>query len=192
MNELDHILRALDERELALAVGKQHDEARLRYTLSSITVEDFAAFERLIGDYYAYHFSSCVAPGAQLPEFEARQRAKELLERSVRDQGGTLASLCADAIDGRDGGTRRVLDLICDGLKHESQSRYIESVFDRFVAPTSFDEKVEIIRQLMQKFANILPRSMNTSRPEQYAHDYKQFVRAFADALRNVARAARR
>lgn len=192
MNELECILRALDERELTLAVGKKHDETRMRYPLASLTVSGYAEFERAIGDYYAYHFSVCVASGAKLPEYEAKQRAKQLIEEEYRRHGQSTNQACADAMDGVNGGMRRILDIICDGLKRESQGNYVEQIFDTYVAPNSFDDQVEIIGQLMQRFSTILPRSVVEGRPEKYAHNYKQFVRVINDALRNVARESRR
>lgn len=192
MNELDRILRALDERELAIAVGRKHDDARLRYSLRSLSVESYSEFERIIGDYYAYHFAACVGSGARLPDFEARQRAKRLIEDEYRQQGQSLNQACDDAIEGMNGGMRRLLDIICDGLKRESQANYIEQIFDTYVAPNRFEDKVTIISQVMRQFGNILPRSVLDKRPEEHAHNYKGLVRVINDSLRRVAKETRR
>jgi hypothetical protein len=188
MNELERILRALDERELARAVGKKHDDARSRYPLGNPAINDYADFERIIGDYYAYHFSACVGAGAKLPDYEAKQRAKQILEEEYRQQGQSINHACEDAMHGVNGGIRRVVDLLCEALKRENQANYIEQIFDTYVAPNSFDQKLELIRQLIQRFATILPRSVVEGRPEQYAHNYKQLVRAINEGLRRVAR----
>ncbi len=193
MNELEQILRALDERELNLAVGRKHDEVRMRYPLQRVTVEDFREFEQIIGDYYAHHFGACVAPGARLPPHEAQARAKQLIEDEYRrTRGQTLNNACDDAMEGREGGMRKLLDILCDGLKRESEANYAAGVFDRFVVPNRFADKVELIRQLIGRFSGILPASVVHGQPEEFAHDYKDFVRVILDSMRSTARVARR
>ena len=75
MSTAQQIMHALSEVEIAQAVGKRHDDARLRYPVSG-PVSDFAGFERAIGEYFAYHFSTCIVDGARMPLFEAQERAK--------------------------------------------------------------------------------------------------------------------
>lgn len=192
MNELQQILRGLNERELALAVSKKHDDARGEYSIRGVTVGSYSDFERVIADYYAYHFSTCIAPGAKLPAFEAKQRAKELLAEEYRRHGLTVHNACEDAISGVNGGLRHILDLICDGLKRESEYRYAEQLFDTYVEANGFEGKVEIIRQLLAHYPTILSDTVNPRRPEAQANDYKLLVRAILDARREVGKAARR
>ena len=82
-----------------------------------------------------------------MPTSEAYGRAKELLEREYRKRNGDIVSAFNDACDGTNGGLRAVLDAIADGLKAEVIERYITDVFDRYVAPNSWESKVDIIRQ---------------------------------------------
>jgi len=192
MHELDQILRLLDERELMRAVGSKHDDERLRYQPASLTVGSFAEFERAIGDYYANHFQECVATGAKLPDFEAKQRAKAIIEAAYREKGGTIAEAFTDASDGLNGGMRHMFDLIADSLKQESVRNYVESVIDRYVTPVSHDEKVEIIKQLIALLPENYRGGIDTKHPERYAHDYKQIIQAFVRIRRDAVRPFRR
>ena len=77
-------------------------------------------------------------------------------------------------------------------MKGEALERYVNSIFDRFVSPVSWSEKVEIIRQFIARCGVDLSRSLNTGEPERYARDYKSLIRSYVDGLRQTARVFRR
>ena len=192
MPSITGLLNELDEREMAQRVGLLHDEARMRYPLHSNTVYDFNEFSRAIAEYYDYHFTACVSRGGRLSLSEAAGRAKELLEKEYRRRQGDIISAFNDAHDGTNGGMRVVLDTLAEGLKTDSVERYIRDAFDRHVAPNSWEDKVEIIRQFISHCGPVLSPSVRTDQPERYAHNYQELIRAFVDGLKRASTVFRR
>ena len=188
---IEELLRSLDAREIAQAVGNEHDNARLQYRLEKNTVDSFDEFETLLGDYYSHHFTKTVSRGGELNHFESVGRAKEILTQRLRREGGNLTSAFEDARDGSNGGMRKLLDLIADHLKDESQERYIQSVFDRYITPNDFEEKVNIIQELIRYYGRGLPDSFQTDRPERYATNYIELIRAIVERNNAVSQRMR-
>ena len=192
MVSIGSLLAPLDERTIAQRVGIPHDEARMRFPLESNTVRRFDAFSDIIGDYYNYHFTQCVSNGGSLPRAEAAGRAKELLEQEYRRRNGDIVSAFNDASDGTNGGLRVVLDTIAEGLKAESVKRYMREVFDRNVAPNSWEDKVEIIRQFIRRCGMDLSASIRADQPERYAQNYNELITSYVEALQRTSSVFRR
>jgi len=192
MSSIDSLLSELDERTIAQRIGILHDEARMRYSLMSNTVRSFDEFTSIITDYYTKHFSICVSHGGSLSMSEAASRAKELLEREYRRRGGDIVSAYNDAHDGLHGGVRGVLDVIAEGLKAESVERYIRDAFDRYVAPNSWEQKVEIIRQFIAQCGIHLDSSIQTDQPERYSSSYRELIESYVSALQRTSSIFRR
>lgn len=192
MAAIHSLMAELDERTIASLQGIPHDEVRMGYSLNSNTVGSFYEFKNIITDYYNHHYTNCVTRGGRLPTSEAYGRAKELLEREYRKRNGDIVSAFNDARDGTNGGMRLVLDTIADGLKAEVIERYITDVFDRYVAPNSWEVKVEIIRQFISCCGSMLSSSIVTSQPERYARDYSSLIRSYIEGLRRTSSMFRR
>lgn len=189
---IDSLMSQLDERTIAGRIGIVHDEARMQYHLNSNTVSNFSQFRNIITDYYNYHYSRCVIRGGSLPSMEAYSRAKQLLENEYRKRGGDINTAVQDAIDGTNGGMRGVLDILADGLKAEVVERYITDLFDRYIAPNSWDQQVEIIRQFITYTGHTLSGSVDTGKPEKYARDYSSLIRSYTDGLQRTSAMFRR
>jgi hypothetical protein len=192
MSAIGDVLQALDERTIAQKVGIPHDEARMRYPLRSNTVADFDEFSTVIGDYYNHHSRQCISRGGTMSSSEAQGRAKEALEREYRRRRGNIVSAFNDAHDGTNGGMRVVLDTIAESLKAESVERYIRDVFDRYVAPNKWEQKVEIIRQFIAQCGINLSTSIQANQPERYAQDYVELIRAYVTGLQQTSSVFRR
>jgi hypothetical protein len=192
MASIENLLAELDERTIAQRIGVQHDEARMQYQLRSNTVESFDEFNRIISDYYNHHFTTCVSRGGSLPLSEASGRAKELLEQEYRRRNGDVVMAYNDAHDGTNGGLRVVLDMIAEAIKAESIERYTRDVFDRYVTPNSWEQKVEIIRQFIAQCGVSLSSSIRTDQPERYASNYQELIRAYVSALQGTSSIFRR
>ena len=192
MASIGNLLAALDERVVAQHVGLAHDEARMRYQLSSNTCQDFDDFSDAIGRYYDYHFTTCVTSGGGLSRSEAAGRAKELLEQAYRRRNGDIVTAYNDAHDGTNGGLRTVLDTIAEGLKTESIGRYVRDMFDLHVAPNAWEQKVDMIRQFIAQCGQALASSIRADQPERYAQNYMELIRAYVDALQRTSTVFRR
>ena len=194
MSNIDDLCAAINEAAIARHVGIAHDEARLAYHLpgNKNTVTNFDEFNALIADYYNHHLTQCVTHGGGLAGFEAAGRASEILESEYKHQGGDLMSAYRDAHDGTNGGMRIILDIIADHLKTESAERYVRAAFHRYVDPASWDERVEIIRQFFDRNPHVLPLSIDKNRPERYAQNYDELIKAFMDGLKTFFKSSRK
>jgi hypothetical protein len=187
MAAINSLMAELDERTIASRIGIAHDEVRMQYHLGSNTVGSFNEFSSIITDYYNYHYTSCVSRGGRLPAGEAYGRAKELLEREYRKRNGDIVTAFNNAHEGTNGGMRDVLDTIADGLKAEVIERYITDIFDRYITPNSWEDKVEIIRQFISYCGSMLASSIVASQPQRYAHDYSGLIRSYIDGLQKTS-----
>lgn len=192
MGTIHSLMAALDEREIARQVTMAHDEARMRFQLPANTVRDFDQFAAVITDYYNYHYTTCISRGGRLSNADAYAEAKDSLEREQRKRGGDIVTVFNDAHDGTNGGLRVVLDTIADSLKADAVERYTEAVFDRHVAPNSWDQKVEIVYQFITCCGHMLANSIVTSQPERYAHDYSDLIKSYVEGLRRTSSIFRR
>ncbi|MBI1390116.1 MAG: hypothetical protein GC154_16870 [bacterium] len=192
MTSFTSLIAALDERNIAGAVGLMHDEARMCFPLQSNTVSSFDEFSAVIGAYYNHHFSMAVSHGGRLNPGEAVGRAKELLEREYRRRNGDVVTAFNDANDGTNGGMRRVLDVLAEGIKAECIERYIRDAFDRHVTPNAWEQKVEIIRQFIQQSGPFLASSIQRHQPERYAQNYEELIRSYVKALQETSSVFRR
>jgi hypothetical protein len=192
MSTFKSLREALDERVLSERITIPHDEARLKYRLTSNTVRDASEFERIIGDYYAYHHGQCVSHGGKLPEFQAVQAAKRIIENVYRRRNQTILNAISDGTTGNNGGMRQMLDFLNDALKNESLESYIEETFDRHVQVDSWTQKVAVIREVQVEFGHLLPERIRARAAEELAANYKDLLRGIIDGLRETAAAFRR
>jgi hypothetical protein len=177
MNTLDLILKELDETYIAEFVTRIHDETRMQYPLHSIVVKDDIEFDDIIADYYNYHFTKCISSGGILSRSEAAGRAKEIIERAYKAKGMDKLNAYSDGKIGTNGGMRSILDIIMESLKEKSIEMHIQDVIDRHVQPSSYDEQVEIIRELIFRIGG-LSKYIDKSRPERYARNYEELIKA--------------
>lgn len=188
MATIQSMLSELDERTIAQQVSIKHDETRIRYPVSTNTVNSYNEFSDRIANYYNYHFVSCVSYGGALSTSDAASKAKKLLEQESRRNGrGDIVAVYNDARDGTNSGLRRVFDLIAEGLKNEAVDNYVTDVFDRYIEPNSWDQKVDMIRQFIAHCGVNLSRDIQTNKPERYASSYKEIINAYVQALRQTS-----
>jgi len=192
MGSLESLLEAMDELAIARNVGIPHDEARMNYSLSKNTVGNFDEFVDVIADYYNHHFSKCVVHGGTLSRTEAAGRAKEILEQEYRRLGGNVNTAYNDAHEGISGGLRIVIDRLAEKIKADSVERYIRDAFDRYVDPTSWEQKVDIMRQFIARHGRMLSSSTQIDQPERYAQNYEELIMAYVEGLKKTSSVFRR
>jgi len=191
MTDIDALVNAVKDTALAREVWLVHDEARARYRLDFNTVNNFRSFEDEIAKYYNYHYCKCVSNGG-LSRTEALGRAKELLEREYRRRRSDIVGAFNDSRDGTNGGLRSAVDAIAEGLKLECTERFVLDQFDSRIPPDDFEAKVSIIRQFIARFGDQLGDSIQLNRPERYAHDYRDIIRAYVANLDQTSSLLRR
>ena len=188
---IKELLAAASEQEIARQVGNRHNEARLRYSAPMISIENYREFEALITHYYQYHYSLCVSQGGQRSSADALQEAIKIIEGAYRRQRVNINSAYSDALNGTNGGVGEILNLLADGLRIDAEENYLNSVFDRYVARGEYSEQVDIIRQFFEHCSVALGQDIDVSKPERYARDYRDLIRSYLMALREIHRPMR-
>jgi len=192
MGSFATILEQLDERYIAKKIGIPHDEARASYRLATNTAADIDKFRQIIGDYYNYHFTTCVSRGGNLPAAEAQGKAKGIVEQVYRSRGSDFVGAYNDAHEGTNGGLRIILDAIAQHLKEEAIEHHITKVLDDEIKPNSWNDKVDIIRQFINYCGPGIATYLDTSEPELYAQNYTELIRAYIDSIRKTSSMFRR
>jgi len=192
MEAVDYLMPAIGEVTIANKVARLHDEIRMKYSLKTNTVSSFKEFEDKISGYCSYHMSRAVLHGGHLSRSEAAGRAKEIIDQEYRRHHGNINTAYNDAHDGTNGGLRIILDLIAERLKAESVERYIRNTFDRYVDPTSWEERVEIMRQFLSRYGHMVSSSIRVDQPERYAQNYEELITEYVRALQKTSPIFRR
>jgi hypothetical protein len=192
MGVLDSMLQELDELYITQNVMSGHDEARMQYRLESVTVESDAEFDEVIADYYNHHFTRCISGGGSIPRAEGAGRAKQIIEQDLRRHGRDILDAYKDGKDGSNGGMRAILDIIMEHLKAEAREHHVKDVFDRYVAPSSWEEQVAIIKELLVVLKRTGATGFDYDHPERYAKNYEELIRAFSEGLQRSASRFRR
>ena len=191
MSVLKRIMKELDEIYIIENVTKCHDEARMKYRLDSITVSDDHEFNRVIGEYYNYHYSQCFSSGGKLSLDDASEEAKEIIFRTYQQRRMDKLHAYSDGKQGTNGGMREILDIIMDSLKEKAVQSHIRSVLDRYIQPSSFEEQMEIIKELIDKIEG-MPTYIDPKHPERYARDYEDLIRGLVESKRIIFSKLRR
>lgn len=188
MSSIDSLLEAISPRIIAKRVHIPHDEARASYPLSRNVVSDSREFEHIIGDYYNHHHASCISRDHTFPRREAETRAKAIVEVQYKKYPQPLIAAFNEALEGTNGGLKHVLDLIADSLKYDATRNYIRSEIHRSVRWDRWEQKVELIRQLIRAQPQVL-RDYQGCNPNEFASDYEPLVQAIVEALSGVQNA---
>ena len=187
---IDSLLQELNEENLIRKVGLPHDEARNSYRITKNTVADYREFEQEIAQYYNHHHQQVY--GVSFPDYVAREKAKAILNRQYGRSHGDEKTAYNDAHLGTNGGLSAVLSAIADSIKHEARTQYGQDLFNRYINPMEYQEKVEIIRQFFQRVGHLLPPGFELSNPARYCNDYMGIVDSYVQSMNQVASQMRR
>jgi len=187
MASIENLMAELEPRYLARKFSDLHNRVRSHYPLEIDKVANFDEFSWVIGDYYNYHFTTCISNGGNLPKTESVDRAKEIIKKEYRRQGKDIVSAYNDARDNSDVGLFGILTVIAHGLKAEAIERWIREAFDRHVAPNSWDQKVNIIKQFIDYCGPGISSHIDSNHPERYANNYEELISAYLRGLQETS-----
>ena len=166
-------MRPLHPKVVIEKVDLPHDTARGKYRLRSTIVGSHAEFERIIIDYSGHHMKE-VFNGTSLPPDHLLSNAQNYLEHA-----GGLKQAVFIGLSGTDGGMGTVLNNIAEGFREEGRKAYFEYVINTFVDPLSFDEVVEVMRNLKDALVDFSPQAFAYVQPEAMAADYKNYIKQY-------------
>ena len=186
-NTITKLLNDLNQKAIS-RVTAPYDQAFLDYRPVS-QVTDFDQFQYCIADFYNYLYSRAVSQGVTFSESEAWSKAKIALENVGRRENKNINSMYEDA---KDGSMRDVLGHIVDFFKYQKSEEYVQQVFDKFIKPVSWSEKVQTIKEFIDICGPHLSPSIRADQSERFAHDYQTLIRSYVNALNQMANNFRR
>lgn len=173
--ELQRILARISQHGSAGQVAARHDGARLTAEQHPTRVDNHEQFAAVIGAFVNRQVQ--LTGGQTYAPYEARAVAKEMLNQYGRRYELTYNNYARDAIDGRNGGLRAVLDILTDLIRDQQTSRYISDTIDQYVDPLSYDQKVAVTQQVIDHFRRLNPDAIDDPRPEVHAQNYVDMLR---------------
>jgi len=60
------------------------------------------------------------------------------------------------------------------------------------VAPNSWEQKVDIMRQFIARYGHLLTPSIQADQPERFATNYEELIRAYVESLKRTSSVFRR
>ena len=181
MTPLGKILGFLDPRTMAMLVSVKHDEARETFPLQKMTVENVQAFRTVTTEYYKWQFRAIV-PNAELPDDYAGPYAWSLIQKAYGHKGGVEAAFRA-ARFGVDGGLSGVLNAIHMQMKKQQEEAYINHVLHSVIDPLDFDQRVELMREYLGRFANQLSPATKPKSAEELAANWEELLKMTVELL---------
>ncbi len=181
-NVLDAILHHIDERALAGSIGAPIDGARLAFNLSSVTVDNDAAFFETIEAFYIHLCRHISGAPIAIPDDSLRDDAHALLDDAYTRYGGVTAAI-AEGREGVRGGMRRVLDEMTECFKKERMGNRVRAVLKESLAGMNWEGKLSLAHVLLQRLEPGLPGEDRKEKTEQCAHHDEELLQAYAASM---------
>ena len=184
---LETLLAKISSQTIAQQVTLPLDEARARYQLDRVTVENADAFHDILVSFHAHMLRHTHEGVGRLDRDLLLGEALEILEHAFLQEGGYKAAL-AEATAGTGGGLRIVLDRLTEQMKREKVERHLLLVFAEAIDPLDWDARVELISALLKRLRPYLSAELLDRPPSSYAAEYKRLVQAYAESLDSVTK----
>jgi hypothetical protein len=181
-NAFDRMMPHLDPRTIALVVDIPHEQARNSYGIVE-EPRSMHDFQSKITDFYV-HICESTGMGARSKE-HAFAEATQIVENAFGNNGG-LEGAYEIARVGSSRGIYQSFEAIANYLREEARRHYIRYIIDTHIAADSFDEKVKVIREILDTYKTY-GNTFGVVRPESLAHDYYGFIaNVIQNQIKNV------
>ncbi len=176
MGRYQDVMRHLHPKVIIEKVELPHDTARGKYSLNSSIAHSYLEFENIMINYLTHHMNEVF--GNSLPPDFLLAKAKKFLEPI-----GGFKNAVYIGLSGTNGGMINILNNLSDGFKNEAKKAYFDYVIDAFIDPLSFQEVVEVMRELKDKISNYSPQSFAYIEPEAMAANYEEILWSYIESL---------
>jgi len=190
-NLFTRLLTELSEENLAKHVGQPFDEARVRYAMDRVTVEDGFEFNESISAFYAHMLRHTGSSKGDVNPAALSAEAIDLVERAFENRGGYKDAL-AEAMYATNGGLRRVFDAMTERLKQEQKEKHITMLLKNAIDPLDWDAKVGFMQALMERIGPNLPADLRDLPPKRLASHWETIVEHYAEMKAKVSSLLRR
>lgn len=157
-----------------------------------LCADDVHHWESILGDYID-EVSRQVRHGTAHRNLrDAIGLGRKLVEDQYRNNGRTIHNAIDDAKTGFNGGVPAHLDIITRAMADESINYLIEDALSRHIPEDSWDTRVAMMREFLDRYGIILPDRLLNRPPEQLAGEYRTLLRNFLDTKDRFASDVRR
>lgn len=178
---LNMMLQMLDEQHIANTVGISCYMARNSYSLRKPTINNFDELLDEATRFYQHMNRAVVGMGKiTMPDWMAAGHARDILERMGLEDAYTIAH------EGIRGGLHSILEAIYQHISEEMEEKYIELVLVKFVDPVDFDDRIELMRQYLQRFGSNIPANKQPKKAAELAVNYKEFIKMHMKYLQGI------
>jgi len=177
--DLNPILKKLDPQNIADLFLIGHAISRRKYPVGNIKVSSYKEFVKRITQFYQYHYKNVIRTNVIIPEDLAWSKALEILERGFGDLRGAYA----EASTGLNNGIEACFDKIYDHFKKEHVNLFFNYVLTTDIDPLNFPERIELMRQLRQRFSGSVPAPYDVMSAIEMAADYQNFIRLYIEGI---------
>ncbi len=124
--------------------------------------------------------------GQDLEDHRAFSTAHDILDQIFRKEGGFVGAYKM----AKSGQMKDVVDELYKSLKENEKNQYVVSVLKKISPddsePGAFDQRVAVIKKIMDNYGHFLPKSVNKKKPEQFAHQYESFIKIYASQVQEA------
>ena len=179
--DLNAMLQLLDEKNIANTVGISCYMARNTYPMRKPTVNNFDELLEEATGFFQHMHRAVVGMGKiTMPDWMAAGHARGILERIGIEDAYTIAS------EGIRGGLHTIFEAIYRQINEEMEERYIELVLVKYVDPVDWDDRIELMRQYLQRFARNIPANKQPKKAAELAVNYKEIIKMHMKYLQGI------
>jgi hypothetical protein len=182
---IDKILDDLHIDTIARRYEYVHNMVRERWEVKKYRPKDYHECHRYLAKYYSYHFATALRVDVVVPPERAFYEVRRILDKA---QGG-FAGHIGNAVRGRHGGMKALVDLIAEELKNEAIEQYITYTINIAIDNLDWNMRIELMRQYLKRYSkHMLPGEYMKS-PEELAASYESVIKyhmQMVNSYRNI------
>ena len=163
---INEILELLHIDRIGREIESVHDMIRESYTLKTYMAKDYEDFKMIVCDYYSYHDYHWHSGAGQLSKEQAHDKVRDVLDnqpntglariKGILDSEGSYNAAAKNALNGRGGGLKAILDNISEQMKKKAVTQWISAVFLEKISPLNYPLKVSLMSEYLDLFGGVL------------------------------------
>lgn len=188
---LNYFLNQLNPETIEMQVTRVYDEARGRFVIDKITVENNNEFIDTLTAFYAHVCRHINSSKSHVSSAKMSDEIMNVLNKIFPGKKKYNEAL-AIAKYGTHGGMRYILDIITEHLKQAARDNHILKVFKETIDPLDYQLRVSLITKLLNREKFHLPEEITSQPPERFADDYEEIIKAYSQSMSNLTTIMRR
>jgi len=177
MSKLESILTILINSEIPNIISKKIEIATADFATSPTKIANYQEFNYQIAEYIRWIYREGLIVPIFLNDRQAFSEAISLLDGYYDSQGAIgYDAAYFDAIDESGKGIGFVRQEIAESIKAIELNRWVDSLFLTIIDPLDKQQRLELVKALLKKYADDLPENIQNGNPAQFANYYRQII----------------